>query len=157
MSTRIGLVSDTHGLLRPDALDFLRGCDRIVHAGDICERAVLDALAAIAPTTAVRGNNDRGAWADSLRESELVEIGGVVLYVVHDIAGIDIDPAAAGVRVVVSGHSHRPSAEERDGVLYVNPGSAGPRRFTLPISIAELVVDGAELTLRFAELADGRR
>ena len=157
MSTRIGLISDTHGLLRPDAAAFLRGSDHIVHAGDICERAVLDALAAIAPTTAVRGNNDRGAWADSLRQSELVEIGGIVLYVVHDIAAIDIDPVAAGVRVVVSGHSHKPSADERDGLLFVNPGSAGPRRFSLPISIAELVVDGAEVALRFAELADVRR
>jgi len=156
MSTRIGLISDTHGLLRPDAVAFLRGCDHIVHAGDICERAVLDALDAIAPTTAVRGNNDRGTWAASLRESELVEIGGIVLYVVHDIAAIDIDPEAAGVRVVVSGHSHQPSAVERDGVLFVNPGSAGPRRFKLPISIAELVVDGAEASLRFAELADVR-
>ena len=157
MSTRIGLISDTHGLLRPDAVAFLRGCDHIVHAGDICERAVLDALDAIAPTTAVRGNNDRGTWAASLRESELVEIGAIVLYVVHDIAAIDIDPGAAGVRVVVSGHSHQPSAVERDGVLFVNPGSAGPRRFKLPISIAELVVDGAEVSLRFAELADVRR
>ncbi len=156
MSTRIGLLSDTHGLLRPDAVAFLRGCDHIVHAGDICERAVLDALDAIAPTTAVRGNNDRGTWAASLRESELVEIGGIVLYVVHDIAAIDIDPEAAGVRVVVSGHSHQPSAVERDGVLFVNPGSAGPRRFKLPISIAELVVGGAEASLRFAELADVR-
>jgi len=156
MSTRIGLISDTHGLLRPDAVAFLRDCDHIVHAGDICERAVLDALDAIAPTTAVRGNNDRGTWAASLRESELVEIGGIVLYAIHDIAAIDIDPGAAGVRVVVSGHSHQPSAVERDGVLFVNPGSAGPRRFKLPISIAELVVDGAEMSLRFAELADVR-
>lgn len=156
MSTRIGLISDTHGLLRPDAVAFLRDCDHIVHAGDICERAVLDALDAIAPTTAVRGNNDRGTWAASLRESELVEIGGIVLYAIHDIAAIDIDPEAAGVRVVVSGHSHQPSAVERDGVLFVNPGSAGPRRFKLPISIAELVVDDAEMSLRFAELADVR-
>ena len=156
MSTRIGLISDTHGLLRPDAVAFLRDCDHIVHASDICERAVLDALDAIAPTTAVRGNNDRGTWAASLRESELVEIGGIVLYAIHDIAAIDIDPGAAGVRVVVSGHSHQPSAVERDGVLFVNPGSAGPRRFKLPISIAELVVDGAEMSLRFAELADVR-
>ncbi len=157
MSTRIGLISDTHGLLRPDALAFLRGCDHIVHAGDICERAVLDALSAIAPTVAVRGNNDRGAWADNLRESEFVEVGGIVLYAIHDIDAIDIDPVAAGVRVVVSGHSHKPSAEERGGVLFVNPGSAGRRRFSLPISIAELVVDGAEVSLRFAELADVRR
>ena len=155
--TRIGLISDTHGLLRPDAAEFLRGCDLIVHAGDICDRSVLDALGAIAPTTAVRGNNDRGAWADSLRESELVEVAGLVLYAIHDIDAIDIDPEAAGVRVVVSGHSHRPGMEEHGGVLFVNPGSAGPRRFTLPISIAELVVDGGDVSVRFAELADRRR
>ena len=154
---RIGLISDTHGLLRPDAAAFLQGSDLIVHAGDICDRSVLDALEAIAPTVAVRGNNDRGAWADALRESELVEIGGIVLYAIHDIDAIDIDPEAAGVRVVVSGHSHRPRHEQRGGVLFVNPGSAGPRRFTLPISIAELVVGGGEVSVRFAELADRRR
>ena len=149
---RVGLISDTHGLLRPEAAAFLRGSDLIVHAGDICDVSVLEALGTIAPTVAVRGNNDRGAWAGSLRESELVEVGSVVLYVIHDVAAIDVDPEAAGVRVVVSGHSHKPSAEERGGVLFVNPGSAGPRRFKLPISIAELVVDGAEVAVRFAEL-----
>jgi putative phosphoesterase len=149
---RVGLISDTHGLLRPEATAFLRGCDHIVHAGDICDVDVLEALRAIAPTTAVRGNNDRGAWADSLRESELLEVGGVVLYAIHDVAGIDIDPQAAGVRVVVSGHSHQPGAEERDGVLFINPGSAGPRRFRLPISIAELSIAGLAVTARFAEL-----
>jgi uncharacterized protein len=149
---RVGLISDTHNLLRPEAAAFLRGSDLIVHAGDICDVAVLDALRAIAPTTAVRGNNDHGAWAAALRESELVEVGGVVLYAIHDIAAIDIDPEAAGVRVVVSGHSHQPSAEERHGVLFVNPGSAGPRRFKLPISIAELTVDGAEVSVRFATI-----
>ena len=157
MARRIGLISDTHGLLRPGAAAFLRGCDLIVHAGDICDRAVLDALEAIAPTVAVRGNNDRGAWADALRESEWIEVGGIVLYAIHDLDAIDIDPLAAGVRVVVSGHSHRPHHEERDGVLFVNPGSAGPRRFTLPISIAELVVDGDAVSVRFADLADAGR
>lgn len=156
MATRIGLISDTHGLLRDEAAGFLRGCDLVVHAGDICDRAVLDALAAIAPTIAVRGNNDRGAWAEALRESELVEVGGIVLYAIHDIAAIDLDPRAAGVRVVVSGHSHKPGVEERDGVLFVNPGSAGPRRFSLPISIAELVIDGGDVSVRFAQLADRR-
>jgi uncharacterized protein len=141
---RVGLISDTHDLLRPEALAFLAGCDRIVHAGDICSPEVFDALAAIAPLTAVRGNNDRGAWAVRLCESELVEVGGVWLYAIHDLAQLDIDPAAAGVAVVVSGHSHRPHVERRDGVLFVNPGSAGPRRFSLPISVGELtVVDGA--------------
>ena len=122
---RIGLISDTHNLLRPEAAAFLRGSDLIVHAGDICDASVLEGLRAIAPTVAVRGNNDRGAWADALRESELVEVGELVLYAIHDVAAIDIDPEAAGVRVVVSGHSHQPSAEERGGVLFVNPGSAG--------------------------------
>jgi putative phosphoesterase len=153
---RVGLIADTHDLLRPAAVDFLRGCDFIVHAGDICGRAVLDALEAIAPTTAVRGNNDRGAWAGALRESELVEFGGITLYAIHDVREIDIDPEAAGVRVVVSGHSHRPSSEVRGGVLFVNPGSAGPRRFALPISIAELVVESADVSVRLAELADAR-
>ena len=154
---RIGLISDTHDLLRPAAADFLRGSDLIVHAGDICGRSVLDALRSIAPTVAVRGNNDRGDWADALRESELVEAGGIVLYVIHDLAALDLDPPAAGVRVVVSGHSHKPVAETRDGVLYVNPGSAGPRRFSLPISIAALLVADGAPTLEFAQLADARR
>jgi uncharacterized protein len=155
---RVGLISDTHGVLRPQAKAFLRGSDLIVHAGDICDPSVLDALRAIAPTVAVRGNNDRGAWADTLRESELIEVGDIVLYAIHDVAAIDIDPDAAGVRVVVSGHSHKPSREERGGVLFVNPGSAGPRRFTLPISIAELIVDGARVSVRFADLeAPGAR
>ena len=149
---RIGLISDTHDLLRPAAAAYLRGSDLIVHAGDICGPAVLEALRAIAPTTVVRGNNDRGAWADGLRVSELVEIGGTLLYAVHDIDDIDIDPQAAGVRVVVSGHSHKPASEERGGVLFVNPGSAGPRRFRLPISIASLTVDGSRVSVSFAEL-----
>ena len=141
---RIGLISDTHDLLRPEALAFLAGSDRIVHAGDICSPGVLEALAAVAPLTAVRGNNDRGAWAARLRESELVDVGGVWLYAIHDLAQLDIDPIAAGVAVVVSGHSHRPLVERRDGVLFINPGSAGPRRFSLPISVGELtIVDGA--------------
>ena len=152
---RVGLISDTHGLLRPEAAAFLRGSHLIVHAGDICDPSVLDALRAIAPTTAVRGNNDRGAWAESLRESELIEVGAIALYAIHDIAALDIDPAAAGIRVVVFGHSHRPSCEERAGVLYVNPGSAGPRRFTLPISVAELVVKGDDVTARIEEIRSG--
>ena len=140
----IALVSDTHNLLRPELLAFVEGSDAIVHAGDICDAGVLDTLAAIAPLTAVRGNNDRGAWAARLRESELVDVGGVWLYAIHDLAQLDIDPIAAGVAVVVSGHSHRPLVERRDGVLFVNPGSAGPRRFSLPISVGELtIVDGA--------------
>ena len=145
---RIGLISDTHGLLRPEVLDFLRGSDHIVHGGDVCDAGVLEKLRAIAPLTAVRGNNDRGAWAAGLRESELVRLGDVFLYAIHDLAEIDIEPRAAGVRVVVSGHSHRPSVDERDGVLYVNPGSAGPRRFRLPIAAAELAVEGERVAAK---------
>ena len=139
---RVGLISDTHGLLRPEVLAFLHGSEHIVHGGDVCDAGVLETLRGIAPVTAVRGNNDRGAWASALRASELVRLGDAHLYVIHDLAEIDIEPRAAGVQVVVSGHSHRPAIEERDGVLYVNPGSAGPRRFRLPISVGELVVEG---------------
>jgi putative phosphoesterase len=151
---RIGLVSDTHGLLRPAALAFLRGSDHIVHGGDIGEPRILDALAARAPLTAVRGNNDRGVWAERLRDSELIRLGDVYLYAIHDLAQLDIDPQAAGVRVVVHGHSHMPSVDERDGVLYVNPGSAGPRRFRLPISVAELTIAGTAVSARTVELAE---
>ena len=141
---RVGLISDTHGLLRPQAIDFLQGSDLIVHGGDICDGAILTALAAIAPLIAVRGNNDRGDWAARLRESELFRIGDAFIYAIHDVAAIDIEPRAAGVQVVVSGHSHRPSIRNDDGILYINPGSAGPRRFKLPISVGELtIVDGA--------------
>ena len=150
---RIGLISDTHGLLRPQALAFLRGCDHIVHGGDIGHQGVLDALAALAPLTAVRGNNDGATWADAVCETERIELGGVRLYAIHDLAALDIDPAAEGIRVVVSGHSHRPLAEERAGVLYINPGSAGPRRFRLPISVAELRIDGGAVVPRIVELA----
>jgi uncharacterized protein len=149
---RVGLISDTHDLVRPEALAFLAGSDRIVHAGDVCRPEVLDALAAIAPMTAVRGNNDRGAWAARLRDSELVEFAGVWLYAIHDLAQIDIEPRAAGVAVVVCGHSHRPLVERRDGVLFVNPGSAGPRRFSLPISVGELTIVGGEVSARTATL-----
>ena len=149
---RVGLISDTHGLLRPEATAFLRGCDSIVHGGDIGDAGILEALAALAPLTAVRGNNDSSAWAERLHETEMVKIGGLLLYAIHDLAQLDIDPAAAGVRVVVSGHSHKPRIHERDGVLYVNPGSAGPRRFKLPIAIGELIVDGGSVRARIVEL-----
>src|SRR6185503_10286787 len=139
---RVGLISDTHGLLRPEAVAFLRGSDFIVHAGDIGDAKVLGELRALAPVTAVRGNNDRGAWAEGIAESEVLQVGEVFIHVLDDLAQLDLDPAAAGLQVVVSGHSHHPLIEERDGVLYVNPGSAGPRRFKLPIAVAELQVEG---------------
>lgn len=153
--TRIGLISDTHGLLRPEAMAFLRGSDFIVHAGDIGHVGVLQELAKLAPLTAVRGNNDRERWADAVRATEVLEIGEVSIYVLHDLAELDLDPAAAGFRVVVSGHSHRPAVEERDGVLYVNPGSSGPRRFKLPIAVAELQVEGTSVEARLVGLDRG--
>jgi putative phosphoesterase len=149
---RVGLISDTHGLLRQEAAEFLRGSDVIVHAGDIGNREVLDALRPLAPLAAVRGNVDQGAWAEGIPETEVVQVGGVLVYVLHNLAELDLDPAAAGFRVVVSGHSHQPRIEERDGVLYVNPGSAGPRRFRLPVAAAELIIDNGVLRPRIVEL-----
>lgn len=149
---RIGLIADTHGLLRPEALAALRGSDAIVHAGDIGQGTILDALAALAPVTAVRGNHDRGPWARPLPSTAVLAAGTVSIYVVHDVAEIDVDPAAAGFWVVVSGHSHRPAIQERDGVLYVNPGSAGPRRFRLPIAVAELRVSGDSVRAGIVDL-----
>lgn len=145
---RVGLISDTHGLLRPQALAFLDGCDHIIHGGDIGGEAVLESLRAIAPVTAVRGNNDTAAWARKIAETELIRLEDIWIYVIHDLAGLDIDPKAAGVDVVISGHSHQPRVEERDGVLYVNPGSAGPRRFKLPVSVAELRVGHSRVEAR---------
>lgn len=149
---RVGLISDTHGLLRPQALDFLRGSDFIIHAGDIGDAQVLNDLFAIAPVTAVRGNNDKGAWADAVPDTAVLRVGQVSVYVLHNLAELSLDPAAAGLQVVVSGHSHRPSVDRRDGVLYVNPGSAGPRRFKLPISAGELEVTGASVRATLREL-----
>jgi putative phosphoesterase len=151
---RIGLISDTHGLLRPEAVDYLAGSDHIVHAGDIGGPELLERLAGIAPLTVVRGNNDTAAWARTIPETARLEMGGVSVYVIHDIKELDIEPAAAGVRVVVSGHSHKPACLERDGVLYVNPGSAGRRRFTLPIAAGELLVEGGQVEVRLVTLAD---
>ncbi|HEX5049147.1 MAG TPA: metallophosphoesterase family protein [Gammaproteobacteria bacterium] len=149
---RVGLISDTHGVLRPEAVDFLRGCDFIVHAGDIGGAEVSARLEKLAPLTVVRGNNDKGPWANAIAETEVLRVDDVLIYVLHDIAELDLDPVAAGFRVVVSGHSHRPSTETRDGVLYVNPGSAGPRRFKLPICAGELQIAGASVAARIVEL-----
>ena len=153
--TRIGIISDTHGLLRPEALAFLEGCRHIVHGGDIGTADILARLSSIAPVTAVRGNNDHGAWAEALGETEIVEIEGAAIYAIHDLAQIDIEPAAASVHVVVSGHSHKPAIERRGDVLYLNPGSAGPRRFSLPIALAELEVGDGAIRGRIVELGIG--
>jgi len=149
---RVALLSDTHGLLRPEAYAFLRGADHIVHAGDIGDAGVLEALRRVAPVTAVRGNNDFGPWAENIAETELLKIGGVSIYVLHDLKQLGLDPAAAGFHVVVSGHSHQPRIDERDGVLYVNPGSCGPRRFKLPISVGEVRISGRSVKPKLVEL-----
>lgn len=139
----IGVISDTHNLLRAEALEALAGSDVIIHAGDICNRHILETLELIAPIVAVRGNNDSGAWAEAIREVATIKIGTVSIFVIHDLKQIKIDPAASGFNVVVSGHSHKPSVQNRNGVIYLNPGSAGRRRFKLPVSVARLKVNSA--------------
>lgn len=151
-SVRVGLISDTHGLLREEARRAMQGADYIVHAGDICAPQILDELAAIAPLTAVCGNNDFGPWAGRLPETARLRVGTIEILAIHDLAELAIDPLAEGIRIVVSGHSHRPLIQERDGVLYVNPGSAGPRRFRLPISVGHLSIRGSEVEARLHEL-----
>jgi putative phosphoesterase len=149
---RVGLISDTHGLLRPEAIAFLRGSDFIVHAGDIGDAGVIEKLQALAPVTAVRGNNDKARWAQDIAETQILRVGDVSIYILHNLAELDLDPVAAGFRVVVSGHSHHPSVEERDGVLYVNPGSSGPRRFKLPVAVGELQIVGSSVEAKVVEL-----
>jgi hypothetical protein len=149
---RLGIISDTHGLLRPQAVAFLEGCDRILHGGDIGNAEVLTRLSAIAPVTAVRGNNDKGAWAEAIPETEFFEFSGVYVYAIHDLSLLDMDPSVAGIQVVVSGHSHKPLIETREGIVFVNPGSAGPRRFKLPITIADILIEGGAILPRIAEL-----
>jgi len=151
-SIRIGLISDTHGLVREEALAALDGCRHIIHAGDIDTPDVLARLRRLAPVTVVRGNNDRGTWADSIPVFDVVEFGVVSVYVRHDVAELDIDPVAAGFRVMVFGHSHRPMVETREGILFVNPGSAGPRRFKLPVAVGELLIAGDRVDARIIEL-----
>jgi uncharacterized protein len=152
----VGVISDTHGLLRPEAVAALAGVERIVHAGDIGSPDVIAALARIAPVSAVRGNNDRQAWAADIPQTEVVEVGGMSLYVLHDLHELDLDPRAAGFAAVIAGHSHQPKLDERDGVLYLNPGSAGPRRFKLPISLARLTVTGQRLDAMLVTLEISR-
>jgi putative phosphoesterase len=151
-TVRVGLISDTHGLLREEARRMLEGADHIVHAGDICSPQILEQLAAIAPLTAVCGNNDFGPWAERLPQTARLRIGRIEILAIHDLGELAVDPHSAGIRVVVSGHSHRPLVETRDSVLYVNPGSAGPRRFRLPISVAQLAIVGDEVSAELCEL-----
>ena len=150
---RIGLISDTHGLLRPEAVAALRGCAQIIHAGDIGKPQVLDGLRVIAPLEAIRGNIDTADWAQVLPERLDLRIGGLTLHVLHDLKQLDIDPLAAGIDVVIAGHSHKPKVERRDGVLYVNPGSAGTRRFSLPISLALLELNDGQAQVELISLS----
>jgi uncharacterized protein len=151
---RVAIVSDTHGLLRPEAKLFAGASDYIIHGGDVGSQAILEQLSALAPLIAVKGNNDRQAWAAHLPETEMIRVGGVFVYVIHDVAQLDLDPHAAGVQIIVSGHSHQPLIERRDGVLYINPGSCGPKRFTLPISMGEMIVEGTKVRVRTLELTE---
>jgi putative phosphoesterase len=148
----IGLISDTHGILRSEAIAALRGSDLIIHAGDIGASDILDQLRAIAPVVAVRGNIDKARWASELRKTELIEAGSAIIYVIHDIHDLDLDPAAAEIDIVVSGHSHRPDKNVRSRVLYINPGSAGPRRFKLPVTIARLNLSLKPWSVDFIDL-----
>jgi putative phosphoesterase len=148
----IGVISDTHGLLRPEAVAALRGVEAILHAGDVGAPEVLERLAEVAPVTAVRGNNDGAPWAETLPATDVLEIDGAVLYVLHDVKELDLDPEAAGFAAVIAGHSHQPRVEERAGVLYFNPGSAGPRRFRLPVTVGRLTVERGRVRGRILDL-----
>ncbi len=152
---KIGLISDTHGLLRPEAVKALEGCDHIVHAGDIEDKKILKQLSRIAPVSAVRGNMDRYGWAMNLPEKDMIEACGLFIYVLHDLNAIDIDPEAAGIDVVVSGHTHKPHVHEKNGVLYVNPGSAGYRRHNNPLSVGIVMVDKKETRVQIIRFDNG--
>ena len=149
---QIGVISDTHGLLRPEAVEALRGVKHILHAGDVGDAAILDQLRQIAPVTAIRGNTDRSGPSAQLPAIELTELGGCSIYMLHDVHELDLDPVAAGIQAVVSGHSHKPLIEWKKGVLYFNPGSAGPRRFSLPISVGLLEVSQNGLEPRLQKI-----
>ena len=149
----IGVISDTHGLIRPEVFEILKGVDLIIHAGDIGGVEVLNALETIAPVKAVRGNNDRDSWGDHIPHDQVIEYGSHLFYVLHELGHLDLDPAAAEFSAVIYGHSHRPLAETKKDVLYLNPGSAGPRRFSLPISIARLHIDKSRLTPELIDLS----
>lgn len=149
----VGLISDTHNLIRSEALEALSGVEQILHAGDVCNQEVLDSLSTVAPVIAVRGNCDPMPWAAVLPETVMVELGGVWFYIIHNLSELNMHPARSGVRVVLSGHTHDPRQCEKDGVLYVNPGSAGPRRFSLPVSVALLTIEGDSLDLQMVPIA----
>jgi len=151
----IGIISDTHGLLRPEALAALRGSGYIIHAGDIGDSAILKQLAEIAPVTAIRGNVDREAWARKIPSTNVLEVGGISIYVLHNLNELDLKPEAAGFDVVVCGHSHRPNQEMKNGVLYFNPGSAGPRRFGLPATVGRLTISAGKVSGEIVELCGG--
>ena len=148
----VGVISDTHGLMRPEAISLLQGSDLIVHAGDVGKPEVLEALQSLAPVVAVRGNIDRDEWTAALPARKVIEIGAARIYVLHDLKELDCDPAVAGFGAVISGHSHKPSIGQHDGVLFLNPGSAGPRRFRLPITVARLYVWESRLEAQIIEV-----
>ena len=148
----VGVISDTHGLMRPEAIEELRSADLIIHAGDIGGPDVILGLRSLAHVVAIRGNNDRDPWAGAIPETAEITVEGAKIYIIHNIHDLDLDPIAAGYRVVVSGHSHQPSVREKDGVLYLNPGSAGPRRFKLPIAVARLSIDGAAVNSEIIDI-----
>jgi putative phosphoesterase len=152
----VGLISDTHGLMRHTALAALQGCDLIIHAGDVGKSEIIEQLRVVAPVVAVRGNIDKGGWASQLPITAVAEAGPARIYVLHDLQELDLDPAAAEFDIVVSGHSHKPGRTERDGVMYLNPGSAGPRRFQLPITVARLDLRHSPWSVDFIDLPDGK-
>jgi len=148
----VGVISDTHGLLSPKAVAALAGVEHVLHAGDVGDPAILDALRKIAPVTAIRGNVDVSGDCARLPETELVELGGVGIYMLHDLNALDLNPIAAGVAVVISGHSHKAKIERKKGVLYFNPGSAGPKRFSLPISVGVVAIEDGRVEARVVQL-----
>ncbi len=153
---RIGLISDTHGLLRKGAVEALRGSEMIIHAGDVGKPEILEELRKIAPVVAVRGNVDTGPWAQALPETAISQAGSVLIHILHDVNALDLNPATAGFHIVVSGHSHKLGKSERDGVLYINPGSAGPRRFQLPVTVARLDLGRKPYEVEFVHLEESR-
>jgi uncharacterized protein len=153
-SISIGVISDTHGQLRPEAVAALQGADCILHAGDVGAREILDQLAEIAPVTAIRGNIDCDDWARKLPQTEVVEVSGISIYMLHDISKLDLEPEAAGFKVVIYGHSHVPKQETKNGVLFFNPGSAGPRRFKLPVTVGRIVVSKQQVRAEIVQILD---